>query len=211
VAALETLENENGAVDILGNHSGVSIKEIVLFAVLGSFLGGACITGIWMLVYFLGRKLYTVTDMERKFGVKLLGIVYDTQEYKGPDRWIARKRGGIYSSLSKEEQQEIVLSNVKNELKKNGIEGGRIFLSSSLGATMEEAADFLIQGLKAAGYEIEACRNILGHADALEQLQQCHATLVAENPEETRVELLTEELNVLREYAGNITGMVVLR
>lgn len=210
ITALESLQTEQETVLVEAGNSGISVKKVVMFAAIGAVVGGICMAGVWVLVYLFGGKLYAVADVERKFRTKVLGTVCDTQKVKGLDRWVAQKQGGVYSSLTKEEQQEIVLSNVKNELKKNYEEGCKVFMSSSLGTGMAESVRFLVQGLTAAGYHVEECQSVLGHADALEKLSQCDVAIVIENPAQTRNGLLEKEMDVLKEYVGNVAGMVTV-
>lgn len=189
-------------------NTGVSKKKLVIYTVLGAMVGCIGMGGLWILVYFLGGRLFAVSNLEGKFRVKTLGTIHDFQGLKALNLWIAQKRGGIYSSLPLEEQRKIALLNVKNELKKDSTIQN-VFLASSLGGGLAEAAT-LKAGLEAEGYTVQDCANVIGRADVLEKASKCDAVVVLESTEASKTALVAEEVAVLQDYVKNVVGMVVV-
>lgn len=189
------------------NREGVSVKTMALYAVVGSFLGCAAVIGYYSLAFLLGGKLCAVSNPEGAYGVPVLGRVHDLSELKGLDLWIAQKLCGIYSGLPKAEQLKIVLLNIKNQLQKiDAVQ--TVLLVSSLGDAVPEA-ELLKTGLEATGYEVLGCENVIGRADVLEQASRCQAAVVIESFTDSKAALVKEEVEVLRQYLGQVVGMIV--
>lgn len=184
-------------------------KNLVLYTVIGAFLGGVASAGVWFVVFFAGGKLYAVADMERKFRTKVLGTVAVCDKKNPIDKWLFNKMNGLYSQFDKAEQEKIVLLNIKNELKKNE-EIKKVMLVSSLGESISEAAQFIKTGLEEAGYTVSNCVNVIGRPDVMESAAEYDAAIVVENTTKSSTKLVAEENDVIKEYMNNSLYMVMV-
>ncbi len=207
--AKTTLESlQNTEMVITDDNVGIKKSDLVLYAAVGFVVGCIIAIVVWLAAFFLAGKLYMVSHLENRFGVRLLGTIHDFGKLKGLDSWIAQKRGGVYSSLSVEAQRAIVLLNIKNELSK-APHIKKLFMVSTLGNNCKEAS-ILIDGLMSAGVTIEGCENVIGRTDVLERIAQCDAVLVLESNQNSKITLVEEEISILRKYVDVVLGMVVL-
>lgn len=184
-----------------------NIKEIALYAVIGAFLGGVASATVWFVVFFAGGKLYSVSDIERKFRTKVLGSVAVCDKKNPIDKWLFHKMNGLYSQFSKEEQEKIVLLNIKNELKKNE-KIKKVMLVSSLGDAFSEAAQFIKTGLEESGYIVSDFVNVIGRPDVMENATEYDVAIVVENSDESNSKIVAIENDVIREYIN--TGLYIV-
>lgn len=186
-----------------------NLKDIIIYAVIGAFWGGVVSAGVWFVVFFAGGKLYAVADIERKFRTKVLGSIAVCDKKNPIDKWLFYKLNGLYSQFSKDEQEKIVLLNIKNELKKNeGIK--KVMLVSSLGEIINEAAQFIKTGLEEAGYIVSNVSNVIGRPDVMESATEYDVAIIMENTNKSNAKLVAEENNVIREYMNNSLYMVIV-
>ena len=183
-------------------------KNAIIYALVGAVLGGIASAGVWFVVFFVSGKLYAVADIERKFRTKLLGTVAVCDKKNPIDKWLFHKMNGIYSEFSKEEQEKIVLLNIKNEFKKNeNIKN--IMLVSSLGEAMNEAAAFIKTGLEEAGYTVSDCVNVIGRPDVLEDAKNYDVAIVVESMDKSKNKLVELEIKAVNEHINsNVNSMV---
>lgn len=189
-------------------NSGISKTTLIKYGGAGFVVGVALAIIIWIVIYCLGGKLYTVINVEDKYGVKCIGSIHNFEKLNLIDRWIACKRGGVYSSLPLEEQRKLVFLNLRNELSKTeNIK--TVFLASSLGEILEEAA-ILRSMLQDAGYAVEGCENVIGKVDAIERASKCDATVIFESKKTSKTALVEAEISVLNEHVNHVLGMIVV-
>ena len=185
-------------------------KNAIIYALVGAVLGGMASAGTWFIVFFVGGKLYAVADIERKFRTKVLGTVAVCDKKNPIDKWMFHKMNGIYSEFSKEEQEKIVLLNIKNELKKNE-NVKNIMLVSSLGEAMNEAAAFIKTGLEEAGYTVSDCVNVIGRPDVLESAKDYDAAIVVESMNKSKNKLVELEMKAVEDHMSiNISSFVTV-
>ncbi len=184
-------------------------EDIVLYAIIGAFIGGVISAGVWFVVFFAGGKLYAVSDIERKFRTKVLGSVTVCEKKNPIDRWIFHKMNGLYSEFSKEEQEKIVLLNIKNELKKNeNIK--KVMLVSSFGEAINDSAAFIKTGLEEAGYMVSGCVNVIGRPDVFNNSRNFDSALIVENTNCSKSILVDQEIKTLKDYLNIISGITIL-
>lgn len=205
-AVLEEMAGEDSGEQVA--VEGFSKETMLKYGGLGFIVGAVLAIIVWAVIYLFGTRLYAVTSLEDRLNIKILGSICDTQRLNMIDRWIAQKRGGVYSALSIEEQRNIILLNVKNELKKHDTVK-KVFLVSSQGSAVPEA-DLLKAGLEAAGYKVHGCENVIGRADIMEQMLPNDAVVVLENKETSKVSLVEAEISTLKDYVENVLGMIVI-
>lgn len=71
------------------------VRSAVKFAVIGGLLGGV-LGAVWALMTILfGDKLYSASDLQGRYNVKLLGTVAGGKKKSGLDRWLDAREGRI--------------------------------------------------------------------------------------------------------------------
>lgn len=195
VADLEELRSEQ-----------VSAMSYIKGAIIGGFTSGVLIFVLWCLIYIFGSKLYSVSDPEKKYNIRLLGNIYGKQA-EGIAGWIARKRWGSYAAFPLQYQEDVVLTNIRHILKKDK-DIKHILITSSLDEDISDAAVFLKKALETDGYTVDTCINITAQCEILKNASFYDGVLVLENMEKSRIVLINEELKILREYIGNVIGLI---
>jgi len=201
IKAISTQETMMNSID-----DGVSIAVYIVF---GALLAGCVSVGIWIIVFFTCGKLYTVSDIEKKFRVKLFGSVSVCDSKNPLDKWLFQKINGLYSEFSEEEQQKIILLNIKNELKKNE-NMKRVMLVSSLGESVKESAQFIITELEEADYTVSEFMNIIGRTDNLEKTEDYDTVIIVEDKNESKTNLTAIECSTIKEYISSVSGLVLV-
>lgn len=209
-ASLDTYKaNVEAMPSIVAVEDGsINKTTLIKYGAVG-FVGGIVVAAVfWILIYFMCGRLYTVSDKERRFGVKQLGTIHDYSKLKGVDLFIEHKVGGVYSDLQIEEQRNIVLMNIMNALEQeDSID--TIFLASSLDESMEELC-LLKADLESNKYNVLGIGNVVGNADKLQLLSKADAVVIIEDYYYSKTQLIEKEVAVLNEYVNKIIGMVVL-
>ena len=184
-------------------------KSIIASVLVGAFLTGCISVGMWIIIYFASGKLYTGPDVERKFRMNALGSVALCNKKNPVDKWIFHKMNGLYSQFSKEEQEKIVLLNIKNELKKNK-EIEKVMLISSLGNAISESAQFIKTALERDGFIVSEVVNIIGRTDNLEMAENFDTAIVVENLNQSKINLTEAECSTIKEYIPSVSGIVLV-
>ncbi|MGN1157352.1 MAG: hypothetical protein ACI4TK_14345 [Agathobacter sp.] len=189
-------------------YQGINKKEMVLYGGIGFVVGCFIAIAVWILLFCMGQKLCSISNLEVKFNVKQFGTIQELKKLNIIDRWIAKKRGKIYGALSVEEQRNLVFFNVMNEIKKKDTIK-KICLISSLNDCMEEAS-LLKENLESEGFVVEKYSNIIGNTMALKKVMMCDAAIVLENKDVSKTILVQEEINLLKEHVDNVLGLILV-
>lgn len=173
---------------------------------IGGFISGVLIFVLWCLMYIFGGRLYSVSDPETKYDIKLLGNVYQKQA-RGIAGWIAKKRWGPYAAFPLQYQEEVVLTNTKYILnKKRDIK--HLLITGSLNEDISDAAAFFKTSLETDGYAVDVFGNIMAQFDILKNTGFYDGVLVLESMEKSRIALVNEEIKILREHIGDLIGLI---
>lgn len=202
---LGEMPEEEAAVPVSGSK-----KEVILFAGIGAVAGMLLAFFVWGAVFVLGGRLYSVLDIEKRFDLPVFGTVASAEKKGFLDQMIARKRGGVYASMPVQEQKQLVLFNIKNELKKDA-SIHKVLLSGSLKKeNLGGMAKWLHEELQTLGYQVENYINIPGSAKDMEKVKDCDAVILLENREISKSKMIHEEIAVLKAYAGEVKGIVLI-
>jgi hypothetical protein len=75
--------------------AGNPVREGLTFAVIGALLGGVLACGWGVLAMLFGDRLYSATDLQGRYDIKLLGIVAGKGQRSLVDGWLDRLEGRI--------------------------------------------------------------------------------------------------------------------
>lgn len=203
---MEALEPAD--VDIVASTDN-SKDSIIKYAGIGFVVGVVIAVVIWLVVYFLCDRLYTVSDKETRFNVKQLGSVYNFEKLRGLDLIFGYKLGGVYSKTPLNEQRKIVLLAIKRELEKN-TEIKNVFVASTWGDSLEETIN-IKAFLESNGYSVFGCENVIGNSEALKVISQCDATIIVEDNKKSKNSLVREEVGIINQYVDHLMGMVIVQ
>lgn len=209
---LANLENLLGGMPVSENPAAVqeSKKDVILFAGAGAAAGLLLAFFGWAAVFVLGGRLYSVLDIEKRFHLPVLGTLVRTKKKTAFDRLIDRKRGGMYASMTIEEQKKILTLTVENELKKDA-SLQRVLLCGSLKAEhLGGMEKWLYEELKSLGYSAEEYVNILGNVNGMEKIKDCDAVILLENKEISKSKMVQDEIAVLQACDRKIKGIVLV-
>ncbi len=209
IAAVKTeissLETEIKRAQAAPQGPVVEYKSLPVYAIIGAILL-AGVYGVWLVMVFLfGGKLYAVSNVEGMFRTKILGDITVDNTNNPVDKLIFKWMNGRNAGLPAEDQEKIVLLNIKNELSKaENIKN--IMLVSSMAAD----AEFIRAELAENGYNITETTSVIANPAALELLADYDAVLVVENKEKTAVSAVKEEFAILKDYNKAILGLVLV-
>lgn len=186
----------------------ISVKYIILGFVLGIVI--AC---VWIaLRYILNCTVKTSGELTTLYGVRLFGDrhVADSKKkiFAGIDTWLNHLKNK--NPLSAEEQQELILTNLRVTCKQESIQ--KIFATSSLhmSETDKEVVMNLTSSLKEYGIEMVYGDNILRNAASIEQMAEIGQVVVFEKLGRSDYTSIEKELTLCEEQKAKVLGVVVL-
>ena len=106
---LAEVEKEFDALQVPAAVQGISKKKIVIFAVLGAFLGVAMVVGLAGFRHIAGGVVYSGRTLRNCTGVKLLGCLMLKRPKSKVDRWLRKLEGRCVT-----DQTAVVAATVKN-------------------------------------------------------------------------------------------------
>lgn len=200
-ANLDTLLAEGSTV----NETN-AFDSLLKYAAVG-FLGGLIISIIiWVCIYYLCDKPYTVSKPEEKFGVKVLGHICDMTGKLRIDGWIMKKLMGEKYVLPVSDQMKLAAINVLNELSKCE-HSNNIYICSSL-PLAENKIQFMEAVLEEKGYQVQMCAPISKQVDFWSYLTHEDAVLLIEDKKVSQNTSILKEIKNLEVYTEKILGMI---
>lgn len=196
-------ENEADALAL-----GVSMKYILLGAVLGAFL--VCM--VRAMRYILSGKLKAEDNVDLYLGVTSLGYIEEKKRgYKGVfgklDRWIDGLAKRSYNDLSEEQQLLMVVSNIGLYCEKGGMKN--IYFNSSVNSQTEKE-DKIIKMLSQRGVSVNRGYSILQDASSMENMNKADGVVFFEQADKSQYEDVEREVKVCKEHEKVVIGMVVM-
>lgn len=187
---------------------GISVKYILLGAVLGAFL--VCM--VRAMRYILSGKLKAEDNIDVYLGVASLGYVEENkQQYKGIfgklDAWIDGLAKRSYNDLSEEQQLQMIVSNIALYCEKGGMKN--IYFNSSVNYQTDKEGR-IIEMLSKRGVSVKTGFSILQDASSMENMNKTDGVVFLEKAEKSRYEDLEREIKVCKEHEKSVIGMVVL-
>lgn len=214
----EILVNEDGSEEdntedtqelaVVPPTPAVRVKYILLGAVLGAFL--VCMVRAMM--YILSGRLKAEDAADAYVGVTSLGCIEEEKKQAAGafgrlDAWIDSFSKRNYGNLTKEQQIEMVVSNISLYCEKGDMK--TIYLNSSVNCTEEKGKE-IKQLLKEKGLEVREGFSILQDAKALEDMSRADGVVFLEQAGKSRYEALQREVHLCKEHGKAVIGLVVL-
>lgn len=184
------------------------VKNFLLGAILGAFL----ICMVRAMRYILSGKLKAEDNVEGYLGVAGLGYIEEMEkEHRGVfgklDAWIEGLSKRSYANLTKNQQLEMIVSNISLYCERGDMK--QIYLNSSVNCTQEKGAD-LVRMLTEKGIEVKEGLSILRDAKAMEDMSRSDGVVFLEQAGRSRYEELEREIRLCKEHGKTVIGMVVL-
>ena len=206
------LETAKQLVDSLGEtpEREHSVKNIIVFFLLGGVVGAFTSCAFYAGIFIFGGRLYSVCDIEERFGVKVLGDLIDHSNEKGLQCWISGKEDGPYALLSINEKMRLFLVRAKKCLKmKKNI--GKVFLIGTLEDNeVIEKSQQICEGLRQEGYNAIEYQCMWKSTEVIEKVQKDDIILLVESRDKSTASLLEKQIKIWCNYGGEIAGMVIL-
>ncbi len=189
---------------------GFSIMYMVLGAMLGIFL--VCAWAACKMIFAV--RLQSSEEMGRLYGVRLLGEIAVPGNGKKRflsviDDFILRLKNRRKKKTTTDQQIEVISANVALSCKKHGFDS--VFMTGSEYERADKALlDKLKQKLKGCGIKIQDGGNMLYDVPSLNAgMENGHIILVEQLGMSTYDEIYAE-LNLIKEYQGEVLGVIVL-
>lgn len=163
-----------------------STKEIVLFVLLGGFLGAFLVAGWACLCHIAGAKVYSVRTLKNRTGVKVLGSICSESKLHPIDLWLRNLEGRNIDS-----QHAAFLAAAVSTCCTTG---AKVLLA---GSCDEAVRQDLLQALNAAGITATDCGSLLTSAQALQTLAQQDAVVLLAQCGNTPYRLVEEEMEII--------------
>lgn len=162
LAALATAQQQRDALD------GFPLS-VVLFAVLGAFLGAALVAGYACFKHIISNKVYSARVLRNRTGLRVLDCVPANGKKNAIDQWLRKLEG---RSLD-ENCLNVAAANVRNYcLNANNV----LITGDCSQADMAPVAD----ALKNLGVNVAVGGSLLRDPSALEKLPSCDCVLLIE-------------------------------
>ncbi len=193
---LTNAKAELSALTPLATSGGVSLKKVVLFALIGGVLGvGLCACVIWV-NYIVGAKVYSVRTLQDVTGVRVLGAVRTKSHKLGIDRWLYRAEGRETS-----QSYDLVATDIRCRI------AGKSLLLTGDGNTAD-----LQEALQKAMPEVQifAGGDILTQASALEDLGKCENVVLVEQCGASCYDKVKRRTALVEDYQKKLVGCVLL-
>lgn len=189
--------------------AGISKKYLLLGFLLGGFLGCA-----WVAMrYIFDKYIKSSEELQNLYGMRIFGEVSQkTGEEKRAfgfvDKWIdSLQRKEIWS---KEEQLELICTNLKVTCEKNAAK--KILLTSSFHqdekdkSLISEIGDFL----RKSDVEVVYAENMIRNAKTFEIMAEIGRVVLIEKVGTTEYAALEKELQLCKEQKAEILGSIIM-
>lgn len=196
-----------------GNVSApsISIKHIIMGAVLGIVLVVGCMGAL----YFLDKRLHRADDLPEVYGVDVLGVVEVNGRKKKRlfgfiDLWIQKLRYGGRRSFSAEESIKMAVASIRISLKetecKNLLITGCAW-TDQVKTVVKEIQKELLQG----GISVQCAENMIYNPEDIMLLQSVEGVVLVDTLQDTTFEEVGREVGVCRKGNVPVLGSIVIR
>ncbi len=187
------------------NHSFIRPKWILIGLVAGGFL--AC---LWFcVVYILGEKLHVSDEIERYYGIPLVGTVGERNAKTVIDRVILSIFKGNERYFSYIESLNLITAKVKAMTGKTNIQ--HLFISDNV---MNEASrkliDELMKLLEGEVQTVEAGSAAIYDSDSVVHMAGCDAVIMLLGVDITRYEEIQKEAELCQRNGVRLLGGIVM-
>lgn len=201
---LEDQTNEN-----VQNNTVIDIKIIVVGALFGMFLYFI----IMSLIYILGKDIKNAEEIQKMYGLRILGNVKTVQKENGGilnkiDNWIEYKKIG--EKWTQEERLDLIAMNIFICCKKENIKKILFVTSIHLGENENKLINNLVAKLKDKGIEADCGEKLNKNIHSLELLAHNSNVVFIEEVNKTKYVDIEDELKICAEQNVDMMGMVML-
>lgn len=197
----QVLSNEISKEDILENaHENkvlVSWKKIVIGAILGVILCSA----LYVVEYFISKKVKSIEELKQVYNVEILGnVVSDDTKNK-----ITVMRNS--NIISKSEQKQYVSQTITNICRQNNI--SNVSIISTVTDINDKITD-IVKLIKDAKIDCKYAGNINCDVNTLSDVVDSKNVILVEQLNATKKTGLEAEIETCDKLSTNILGMIVI-
>lgn len=175
-------------------------KYIVVGAVAGIAVS---VIGV-LVIFILGRRVKSVSEIEQVCGIDVLGrIIKDSSAGK----YALRKINKIKNIKTENEQSQYVADTILNKCRKDEIK--ELALASSVGFSAEEL-EIIVKSLTDDGIKVKCIENLICDSVALNLVVEHKNVVFVEKLNVTTKDDIFAEIEVCEQLSVNVVGMVVL-
>lgn len=174
-----------------------SMKIVVLYAVIGGFLGAAIVMFIAWIAHIVSGKVYSARTLTNRTGIKVLGCVAGPGKVCRLDAWLRALEGRSVA----ESMMAVAAANVRNHT------SGKLLL---IGDADDEGREQIRAALNAAGVQATACGSPLRSVEALDALAACDSVVLVEKCGVSRYNNVSAEIQLVLDQGKSLSGCVLL-
>lgn len=213
IAYIDNLNiDENEVAENIPDAPTVSINKKIV--VVGGVFGFFLVLCIYVVIYVLNSKIRIEDDMEKRYGVKVLGIVLNEQKKKSLvfgwlDKFLLSARHLYKHYFARENAIEMIAANIKVSANKNETE--KLFITGSeMNAVSKKAVAEIKDKIGKANIDLICGDPVLYNAEAFEKAADIGSVLLLENAGKSLYREIEEEIGLLEKNHINIVGLVVV-
>lgn len=177
----------------------VSVKKVLLFAVIGAILGAFLVICIACVKHITGNKVYSERTLRNRTGLKILGCVAVPGKKAPADRWLRKLEGRVQD----ETHTKVVAAAVRNYC----ADAGKLLI---VGSCKTASRELVAQALKEAGVQVHSCGDLLHDTAALAALPECDAVLMVEACGESRYTEIMKTAERVGDQNKRLVGCVLV-
>lgn len=205
----DTIKTEEMAASMTVSAPGVSIKYVLLGAVLAAFVYAF----ILLLKYIFDTKIRATDSMQELYGLPQLGMIpaaIDKKKVLGfVDKWIISIRNHDKRQFSPEEALELTIVAAKMAAGKESLQDVCL-LGCGLKEYSLEVCEKIKARLEEEGIRTAILNNVLYDAQMLEDLEDAKGAILVENAGSTLYSEIAEELELLKRQGIKALGGIVV-
>lgn len=191
--------------------SSVSVKSVIKFAVIGGILGAFVECGIAFLQYILSKKLRGAEDLTNRYGIRVLGSLYQipAEKDKGLDHQLNRL-AGYGKPVNAGQEYTLIAANIQAVLGQSDESCQPVLVTGTVSEDrLKTVAEKLEAILPAGQYRVTAAANPVYDAPALLSAKNASVLLVEakDSSDKNEIEKL---MVVLQACDSQVLGAVML-
>lgn len=182
----------------------INIKMMIVGVIFGVFI--ACM--FVAINYILSGKLRTAVDMEKMYGLRNLGIIYDKRKKNYIDELVKLIFEGK-KSLEPEKQIEIICAEIRISAQKKGLQNLYI-TGSSVGEETEKIYAEVCKNLEKVFEKVEYGMSILANPDSMQKMAEADGVILIEKIDSSIYNDMKKEIEITIASQTPIVGSVVI-
>jgi len=182
----------------------LAAKRLRTDTFLGFILGLCLSLGAILVKYCWSSKLMNGEELNRMYGIAMLGTVTETERKQRRLEKIMRRR---QRRLAQEKDKQQIASEATARLRLQFDEKDKIYIS---GTQAQEEIETLIEAGEKQGITFVSGKNILEFSPELAEVNHAAAVLLVEKERVSNYRDIDKEIQVLREAGKKICGAIIL-